>query len=168
VACARPTCGPSVAVKIPSDALERDRQRAFDAQQQTKGHGLLGMRERVNLARGMLTIESGERGTTLHALIAAAAAAITDAAKASAAAQNAARGSLRIVGPPGLRCQRAPTRYGPMRAAIRFARDAFALSNVGPRMDDPRAYSHPRASIPLARDPRLALPSATAFNPVWG
>lgn len=55
MACARPTCGPSVAVKIPSDALERDRQRAFDAQQQTKGHGVLGMRERVNLARGVLS-----------------------------------------------------------------------------------------------------------------
>jgi len=71
---------------------------------------------------------------------------------------------------PGKRCQRAPTRCGPMRAAIRVARDdrSFALSNVGSRMDDPRACSHPRARISLACELRLALLSATAFNPVWG
>ena len=39
----------------------------FDIAQQTAGYGLAGMRERVGLAHGMLTAESGDAGTTVVA-----------------------------------------------------------------------------------------------------
>lgn len=73
----------------------------FDPQQHTKGHRLPGMRERISLARGMLTIESGKRGRTMHALITAAPARDHGRDEGFSRRPNAARGSLRIVRPLG-------------------------------------------------------------------
>jgi signal transduction histidine kinase len=45
----------------------RDDGRGFDTETRALGFGLAGMRERVSLAGGTLTIESGERGTLVQA-----------------------------------------------------------------------------------------------------
>ena len=44
-----------------------DDGRGFDLNEKPKGFGLTGMRERVDLAGGLLDIESGPSGTTIHA-----------------------------------------------------------------------------------------------------
>ena len=58
----------SVGLKSSEMIVEvRDDGRGFDIEAGTSGFGLAGMRERVSLAGGTLTIESGERGTLVRA-----------------------------------------------------------------------------------------------------
>jgi signal transduction histidine kinase len=45
----------------------QDDGRGFDVSARAEGFGLAGMRERVSLAGGTLALESGDRGTLLHA-----------------------------------------------------------------------------------------------------
>jgi signal transduction histidine kinase len=47
----------------------RDDGAGFGPDASTRGYGLIGMRERVQLAGGRLEIDTGERGTCLHAAV---------------------------------------------------------------------------------------------------
>jgi signal transduction histidine kinase len=54
------------------DAVEatiHDDGQGFDYNQTSSGFGLVGMRERVALLNGSLTIESGPGGTTVRAVL---------------------------------------------------------------------------------------------------
>jgi len=52
------------------EAVVSDNGQGFDPESELTGFGLVGMRERVALLEGMLTIESGPGvGTTLHAVL---------------------------------------------------------------------------------------------------
>jgi signal transduction histidine kinase len=52
------------------EMVVKDDGRGFDPQQRTSGFGLIGMRERVQLARGSFELESErDAGTTLHVLL---------------------------------------------------------------------------------------------------
>jgi signal transduction histidine kinase len=57
---------------VESDAVcveVRDDGRGFEPDAETQGFGLLGMRERVELAGGTLEVESGPGGTTMRATV---------------------------------------------------------------------------------------------------
>jgi signal transduction histidine kinase len=52
------------------ELVVQDDGRGFDPQQRTSGFGLVGMRERIQLARGSFELESEpDAGTTLHVLL---------------------------------------------------------------------------------------------------
>ncbi len=54
---------PEITVRVEDDGV------GFDADQQTAGFGMAGMRERVGLARGTVTTDSSDSGTTVLATI---------------------------------------------------------------------------------------------------
>jgi signal transduction histidine kinase len=57
---------------VESDAVHaevRDDGRGFDPEAETSGFGLVGMRERIQLADGTLEVQSGPHGTSLRAIV---------------------------------------------------------------------------------------------------
>ena len=73
----------------------RDEGRGFDPTAETDGFGLLGMRERVTLAGGVLNVESAPgEGTTVTAVLPARHRDFVDEAEASAGSGEAGSGAV--------------------------------------------------------------------------